>query len=212
MYTAASIMRLVDHGILNLDDAAHIHVDPLLLAANGSDMNALFGPTAGRVTIRHLMSMRSGLYDFDDDHTRRFQNTHPQFDISPIDDLWFASKNGHKRPLYPAGSSQDYSSTNFELLGLVLMRHANKSRWDEFEQRRAIFTSEALRRRFPRTQFALRGPCLSPGYRSGQLHRLAVAQTDEARELRLPVAFAASAAARRGQVVRLSGCELRRTA
>ena len=57
----------------------------------------------------------------------------------------------------------------------------------------------------------VRGPCLSPGYRSGQLHRLAVAQTDEARELRLPVAFAASAAARRGQVVRLGGCELRRT-
>ena len=55
----------------------------------------------------------------------------------------------------------------------------------------------------------VRGSCLGPD--SGdQLHRLAVAQTDEARELRLPVDFAATAAARRGQVVRLGGCELRR--
>ena len=37
-----------------------------------------------------------------------------------------------------------------------------------------------------------------------RLHRLAVLQTNEARELRLPVATAASAATRRGQVVRLA--------
>ena len=48
----------------------------------------------------------------------------------------------------------------------------------------------------------VRGSCLKPG--SGILHRLAVDQTREKRELRLPVACAAIDAMRRGQVVRLA--------
>ena len=82
-------------------------------------MADLFGPTARNVTVRFLLSMRSGLYDFDDDKTRSFQNRNPQADLSPIDDVWFASIHGRRPPLYPAGTSQDYSSTNFELLGLL---------------------------------------------------------------------------------------------
>ena len=40
------------------------------------------------------------------------------------------------------GTSQDYSSTNFELLGLLLMKAANVSAWDQLDQRSAVFTTE----------------------------------------------------------------------
>jgi len=158
MYTAASIMRLVDQGLVGLDDPAHIHVDPVLRLANASSMLMLFGPSAAKVTVRYLLSMRSGLYDFDDDETRRFCNSHPDTDVSPIDDLWFASTRGRKQPLYPAGHSQDYSSTNYELLGLILLQHANLTSWALLDQRQAAFRAD-IAPRFPKTRFALRGLC-----------------------------------------------------
>ena len=163
MYTAASVLRLVEQGLVSLDDQAMAHIDPILRAQNASSMVELFGPSAVNVTVRHLLSMRSGIYDFDDDATRRFCNTHPSIDVSPIDDLWFASSRGRKQPLYPAGSEQDYSSTNFELLGLLLMRHAGMQAWDQFDQRNAAFgpRTSGLHARFPKTRFALRGRCSS---------------------------------------------------
>ena len=159
MYTAASVMRLVESGRVALDDPAHMHIDPVLAAANSSSMSSLFGPSAFNVTVRYLLSMRSGLYDFDDDMTRSFQNRHPQVDLSPIDDVWFASTHGHRQPLYVAGTHQDYSSTNFELLGLLLMHHTNITQWDALDQRAAVFSTKAMQQRFPLTKFALHGPC-----------------------------------------------------
>ena len=65
-----------------------------------------------------------------------------------------------QRPLMrAAGTHQDYSSTNFELLGLLLLRYANVSAWDQLDQRRAAFPSAALQARFSQTSFALHGPC-----------------------------------------------------
>ena len=162
MYTAASVMSLIERGLVGLDDAASDHVDPVLHAANHSSMARLFGPTASNVTVRHLLGMRSGLYDFDDDATRRFCNTHPDVDVSPIDDLWFASIGGHKTPKYAAGTQQDYSSTNYELLGLILMRHASVTAWDLLDQHSLAFgpSGSTLARRFKGTRFALHGACL----------------------------------------------------
>ena len=71
-------------------------------------MTDLFGAeSAARVTVRHLLSMRSGLYDFDDDETRAFCNAHPNLTVSPLDDPAFASTRGARTPLYPAGTHQD---------------------------------------------------------------------------------------------------------
>jgi len=62
---------------------------------------------------------QSGIYDFDDDATRAFCNGNPGVDVSPLDDLAFASKHGNKTQLYFPGTQQDYSSTNYELLGTI---------------------------------------------------------------------------------------------
>ena len=102
MYTATAVLRLIERGLVGLDDPAHVHLDPLLQQVNRSSLVSLFGPSATQVTVRHLLSMRSGIYDFDDDDTRAFQNAHPQIDISPWDDLSFASVRGRRTPLYRA--------------------------------------------------------------------------------------------------------------
>ena len=159
MYTTASIMHLVERGLVGLDDPASIHVDAVLAASNLTSLEALFGPSAARVTVRYLLSMRSGIYDYDDDETRAYQNAHPDTALSPLDDLSFASTRGHKTPLYEPGTHQDYSSTNFELLGLILQRYAGASTWDQLDQRLAAFPTDTLQSRFPNTTFALHGKC-----------------------------------------------------
>jgi CubicO group peptidase (beta-lactamase class C family) len=161
MYTASSILHLVDSGALALTDPAYVHADRALARMNRTSMRSLFGPSVANVTVAHLLGMQSGIYDFDDDYTRRFCNLHPDVDVSPLDDVWFASSRGKKQPLYPAGTKQDYSSTNYELLGIILAGFANASAWDTFDQRGAVFKTEALQRRFARTHFALHGPCLN---------------------------------------------------
>ena len=161
MYTASAVLKLAEQGALDLDDPVRLHVDGILQQLNGTTLADLFGAeSASRVTVRHLLSMRSGLYDFDDDETRRFCNAHPNITVSPLDDLAFASTRGARTPLYPAGTKQDYSSTNFELLGLIVAAKANATRWDAPNlQRDAVFGTAELRRRFSRTAFALHGPC-----------------------------------------------------
>ena len=102
-------------------------------------MLSLFGPVAAeKVTVVDLLGMQSGLYDFDDDETRAFCNGHPGVDVSPLDDVAFASQHGHKTQKYYPGTKQDYSSTNYELLGLILLRYQSSMRvwsWDKLDQR-----------------------------------------------------------------------------
>jgi hypothetical protein len=64
-YTAAAVMRLVEKGTLSLDDRATKHIDPVLQRMNGTSLVGLFGPPASNITVGHLLSMASGIGDFD---------------------------------------------------------------------------------------------------------------------------------------------------
>ena len=76
-FTGAAILKLVQQGLLSLDDRVHQFVDPVLRESNYAyaTMQELFstdrwvnapstGPkyNASDITIRHLLSMRSGVH------------------------------------------------------------------------------------------------------------------------------------------------------
>ena len=65
-------------------------VDPWLLRQNSSRLVDFYGPRIFNVTIKHLLSMRSGIPDYDTDALREFQDADPLHDITPIEILHFA--------------------------------------------------------------------------------------------------------------------------
>jgi D-alanyl-D-alanine carboxypeptidase len=99
---AAQIMQLVEAGEISLDDP----VADRLPASVDLDTN--------QATIRHLLSMRSGIPDFVDalwdslstDRQRRW---------TPVEVLQLVGS-----PRTPPGETFEYSSTNYVLLGLVI--------------------------------------------------------------------------------------------
>ena len=68
MCTAAGVFRLVEANKVALDDPASKHIDPVLQQmghVNATSLVALFGDKAANVTVGHLVSMESGIGDFD---------------------------------------------------------------------------------------------------------------------------------------------------
>lgn len=125
MYTASAVMLLVEKGIVRLNDTISQHVDPYIHPVNGSTLLSLFGPTVRKVTVQHLLSMRSGLGDFDDASTRAYQLARPSYDITPFDILHLCQKDFACIP----GECGRYSSTGYVVLGLLLAKHAGVA-WD----------------------------------------------------------------------------------
>ena len=56
MYTAAGVLRLVERGVVGLDDYAAQHVDQVLSAQIGENMTSLFGAEAAQITVPHATS------------------------------------------------------------------------------------------------------------------------------------------------------------
>ncbi|KAL3931254.1 MAG: hypothetical protein SGPRY_001200 [Prymnesium sp.] len=160
LVTGASVLRLVDQGALSLqdrvaplDDAVRcppIHhpstraltVDPFLARSaattpsqNFSSIVQLWGEGVGEVRVKDLLSMHSGIPDFDTatpgknptDPFRASCYAHPRHAYSPAQ---LISLPWVRRPLlFPAGTCDVrkyyncYSSTNYVLLGMLLAQH-----------------------------------------------------------------------------------------
>lgn len=58
-------MRLVDRGVVKLEDLASQHLDPSLTRGMGKSFVELFGDKAAKVQVKHLIQMQSGIADFD---------------------------------------------------------------------------------------------------------------------------------------------------
>jgi len=154
--TGAGIMRLVADGKLSLDDPAHLHVNSMLAKAGYpyASMEELFSPdrwsvppsvlfNASAVTVRHLLSMTSGVPDYDTDAYRHLQYSHPTVGFSPFDILDYVHGPLMFKPGGPIpspggrhhhGSGMNYCSVNFILLGLVLANVAGSSSWAAYDQ------------------------------------------------------------------------------
>ena len=55
----------MEAGKVSLDDPVSTHVDPLLLKLANTSIVGLWGATAAKVTVGHLLQMRSGIQDYD---------------------------------------------------------------------------------------------------------------------------------------------------
>mmetsp|Transcript_34079 Transcript_34079/g.98057 ORF Transcript_34079/g.98057 Transcript_34079/m.98057 type:complete len:475 (+) Transcript_34079:115-1539(+) len=124
---AAAVMRLIDAGRLNGSDSAAAHIDPYLMRTNGTTMSALFNTTAlNKATVLDLLHMSAGIPDFEasGDTYDETAIENPNQLWSPYDAIHFtASKSpgkfGHLECM--PGKCVEYSSTNYEFAGLLLM-------------------------------------------------------------------------------------------
>jgi len=157
-YTAVGVMRAVEAGRVGLDDAAAPLVDKALrrVGAN-TTLAALFGPRARLVTLRQLLHMSSGIADFD----------YPAFDDALLQagvakrvhtPLEFVLGAAAVKPPFicEPGSCVSYSSTNYVLLGLVLLALDESAQaWYELDQK-ALLGGGADP--LPRSSFLTTGP------------------------------------------------------
>ncbi|MQS37129.1 serine hydrolase domain-containing protein [Streptomyces katsurahamanus] len=131
-FSAAVLLQLVDEGALGLDDRVDDHLPGLL--------------PDRRTTVRHVLSHRSGLYDYTND---LFARTVPGFEAvrnkvfgyQELMDLSLA-----KAPTVAPGGSYAYSNTNFVVAGMLIEKLTGNPVGDEYRDR--IFTPLKLRDTF----------------------------------------------------------------
>jgi D-alanyl-D-alanine carboxypeptidase len=113
-FVAAAILRLWEEGQLGLDDALSTHLPSEyaeILAGDGYDLEA--------ITIRHLLTHTSGLYDYADrDLFVEAVLADPTHRWTPAEQIGLAVEWGD--PYGGPGEVYRYSDTGYVVLGLVL--------------------------------------------------------------------------------------------
>lgn len=105
--------------------------------------------------MRHLLSMRAGIPDFDNARSRQYQLSHPQEDMGPVESMSFLFPVKDEDWYCDPGTCGVYSSSNYELLGLILAQAAGKQSWDEYTQAEDLPHLPEM----TSTRFAIRGVC-----------------------------------------------------
>ena len=113
----------------------------------------MFGPTILNVTVEHLLHMNSGIQDYDDAAMLRATWGDPGHDLGPAEVVALTNKTFLCNP----GDCLAYSSTGYELLGLVLATAAGASSWTGCNQLSVL--PEAIRSAYRGTKFPLGGAC-----------------------------------------------------
>lgn len=154
MFTAAAVLELVERNIVALTDPISRHIDPILHRLNGTTLVQHFGAAIHGVQIQHLLHMTSGIRDYDGEHFARDQFANRAKAFGPIEIIGtYVDPSLEFLP----GSKQNYCSTNYVLLGLVLATHFHVPTWQGYHQQSVI--PEALRNAFHHSKFALSQPC-----------------------------------------------------
>ena len=122
-FTGETILRLVDEGKLALDDKVSKYQPQVLGVAGGG---------AEVITIRELLNMSSGFFDFQEDES--FVKEASEQPDTAFDPKYVVGVS-MKHPLYfTPGSSFHYSNTNTVLLGLIIQQVAGQTVADAFYQ------------------------------------------------------------------------------
>ena len=103
-FVAVATLRLVDQGKLKLDDTLATWIDGI--------------PNGDRITIRQLLGMRSGIYDFtSDEHFLKDFTTDPLIAFSPEDVVAIVRRH---EPDFAPGEKVSYCDTNYIFLGVIV--------------------------------------------------------------------------------------------
>ncbi|TQK44897.1 D-alanyl-D-alanine carboxypeptidase [Streptomyces sp. SLBN-118] len=120
-FSSVVLLQLVGEGRLDLDTPVNTYL-PGLLPDN-------------RITVRHLLSHRSGLYDYTND---MFDKTVPGFESvrNKVFTLQELVNLSLAKPLtVQPGTVYDYSNTNFVVVGLLIEKLTGHSLRDEYRHR-----------------------------------------------------------------------------
>jgi CubicO group peptidase (beta-lactamase class C family) len=146
-FTATAILRLIDQGKVKETDKVSSIVDPYLQKHGKKSLAGFFGSAIANATVLELIRMGSGVRDFEDDFTLDQWVLAPgnssKFWDYPFEAMsWSVGPQNTKGggPLYcNPGECTAYSSTGFEVAGLVLAAVLNPSgSWYDFDLGTAI--------------------------------------------------------------------------
>jgi len=104
-FVATTILRMVEDSLLSLDDSIGQYVGP-------------YPNVPGNVTIRQLLSHRSGIGDYLNENPAMGQAW-----LNNLDSIWVADtilNNYVPAPNFPVGTDWSYSNTNFMLAGRII--------------------------------------------------------------------------------------------
>ena len=118
-FVAAVVMQLAEEGLLELDDPLSAYVPDF--------------PDAENITVRHLLSHQSGIFDFE------FAPGLIETAFLDPTDVWTTQDVIEtaisQEPLFAPGTDFAYSSTNFTLLGMIVEAVTGNSLNDEMDRR-----------------------------------------------------------------------------
>lgn len=114
MFTAVSVMQLVEAGKIGLDDPLSRYLDDSWLPADVS----------GKITIRHLLTHTSGLDSF---LNAEFRKSSP-VRFRKLDDYKPLVRD--EKPSFEPGKGYQYSNTGMLLLGAVIEKVSGESYYD----------------------------------------------------------------------------------
>lgn len=122
-YVAATIMRLVEKGSINLDQ-------PLekLLTPRTEKLLSTAGYQLQRITVKHLLSHTSGIRDYVDADYFRFISSHKKYEWTRDEQIARAAKSG--KPLAEAGDTFRYADVNYLLLTEIIERQTKTTFYD----------------------------------------------------------------------------------
>lgn len=151
--TAAAIMRLIDQGKVKSDDKIHVYLDPYLKSQGKKSLTDYFGPGILKATVFELINMGAGIRDFEDDYSFDkwvlgngskwwdYPYDSMDFSVSPLN---IAAAAGDDLMICPAGNCTAYSSTSYEVAGLLLTAVLQpESPWYDFDLGSAVFPDRA---------------------------------------------------------------------
>lgn len=135
-FVSVAVLQLVERGRLSLD-ARLTSVLPLSVVGRF--------PTAADISVRMLLSHRSGIPDWLTPAVNDEIAHHP-------DKIWTVAEileiAAAQPPLFPPGTSYSYSNTNYNLLGLIIERVTGRS-WRDQITRRVIDPLDLKRTTLP---------------------------------------------------------------